>query len=56
MSMHPVESTLYISRVLLPLLIPAHPLHFLFLLMNTTLMPIPGHSGHLELLGNEYHW
>lgn len=56
MSMHPIESTLYISRVLLPLLIPASPLHFYFSLYNTTLMPIPGHSGHEELLGNAYHW
>jgi sterol desaturase/sphingolipid hydroxylase (fatty acid hydroxylase superfamily) len=56
MSMHPVETTLYLSKILGALFIPAHPLHFLFILYNATLMPIPGHSGHLELLGNEYHW
>lgn len=56
MSMHPVESTLYISRVLLPLFVAAHPLHFYFSLYNTTLMPVPGHSGHEELLGNTFHW
>jgi sterol desaturase/sphingolipid hydroxylase (fatty acid hydroxylase superfamily) len=52
MSMHPVETTLYLSKMLGALLIPAHPLHFLFMLYNATLMPIPGHSGHKELLGN----
>ena len=56
MSMHPVETTLYLSKILGALVIPAHPVHFLFILYNATLMPIPGHSGHLELLGNEYHW
>jgi len=56
MSMHPVESILYLSKIAGVLLIPAHPLHLLFLLFNATLMPIPGHSGHLEALGNEYHW
>lgn len=59
LSMHPIETTIYLSKVLLPLAFPSHsmhPIHFLFLLYNATLMPIPGHSGHLELLGNEYHW
>jgi hypothetical protein len=56
LSMHPVESALYLSKVLLPLALPhAHMLHFLFMLYNATLMPIPGHSGHEEALGNEYH-
>ena len=55
-SMHPVESVLYLSKIAGVLLIPAHPLHLLFILFNATLMPIPGHSGHLEALGNEYHW
>lgn len=52
MSMHPVETTLYLSKVLGALAISAHPIHFLFMHLNATLMPIPGHSGHLELLGN----
>lgn len=57
LSMHPVETITYLSKVLLPLIIPSfHPVHFLFMLYNATLMPIPGHSGHEELLGNEYHW
>jgi sterol desaturase/sphingolipid hydroxylase (fatty acid hydroxylase superfamily) len=56
MSMHPVESILYLSKILGALLIPSHPLHFFFIVYNSTLMPIPGHSGHEELLGNEYHW
>ena len=56
MSMHPVETLLYLSKILGALVIPAHPLHLLFILYNATLMPVPGHSGHLELLGNEYHW
>jgi len=55
MSMHPVESILYLSKILGGLLF-CHPLHFLFILFNSTLMPIPGHSGHMEALGNEYHW
>jgi lathosterol oxidase len=55
MSMHPVESILYLSKILGGL-VCTHPLHFLFILFNATLMPIPGHSGHLEALGNEYHW
>ena len=55
-SMHPVESIVYLSKIAGVLFIPAHPLHLLFILFNATLMPIPGHSGHLEALGNEYHW
>jgi len=56
MSMHPVESIVYLSKIAGVLFVPAHPLHLLFMLFNATLMPIPGHSGHLEALGNEYHW
>ena len=49
-------STFLGSAISDPKFIPAHPLHLLFILFNATLMPIPGHSGHLEALGNEYHW
>ena len=57
LSMHPIESAIYLSKVFIPFLFTtAHPLHFLFMLYNATLMPIPGHSGHQEALGNEYHW
>ena len=54
--MHPVESIVYLSKIAGVLFVPAHPLHLLFMLFNATLMPIPGHSGRLEALGNEYHW
>lgn len=57
LSMHPIESAVYLSKVLIPLCVAgAHPLHFAFLLWNATLMPVMGHSGHEEMLGNEYHW
>jgi hypothetical protein len=34
MSMHPVETTLYLSKILGALVIPAHPVHFLFILVR----------------------
>ena len=45
-SMHPVESTLYYSAMLVPALLGAHPLIFLFYKFDLTLAALIGHDGH----------
>jgi hypothetical protein len=45
-SMHPVESTIYLSSALFPaLFLPQHPVHFLFKKFYTSISPIGGHDG-----------
>jgi sterol desaturase/sphingolipid hydroxylase (fatty acid hydroxylase superfamily) len=45
-SMHPVESTIYLSSCLFPaLFLPQHPIHFLFKKFYTSISPIGGHDG-----------
>ena len=45
LAMHPVETTLYFSLVLIHYVIPSHPLHFLFTLQYNGLAPAHGHHG-----------
>jgi sterol desaturase/sphingolipid hydroxylase (fatty acid hydroxylase superfamily) len=53
MAMHPVEHLLYFSVVLIHLIIPSHPLHFLFNAQHTALTTAHGHSGfHGNVFGN----
>jgi hypothetical protein len=44
--MHPVESFLYFTCALTPLLVAAHPVHFLFIKLHADISPIPGHHGY----------
>ena len=45
LAMHPVESFLLRADVLLFLIIPAHPIHVLFLIMHSTIGAPTSHSG-----------
>ena len=45
LAMHPVETTLYFSHVLIHLIVPSHPLHFLYSLHYNGLAPAHGHHG-----------
>ena len=47
--MHPVEHVIYFSVVLIHLVVPSHPLHFIFNLQHTALSPIQGHSGYDQI-------
>ncbi len=53
-SMHPVEHLLYLSSLLVFLLVPAHPLHMLFLAYWLTLATATSHSGYQELIVGNY--
>jgi len=57
LSMHPVEHFLYYTCTLLPLVIPFHPLHFLFAKFHADIAPIGGHDGIAHPGGDAaYHW
>ena len=45
LSMHPIETLLYLSGLLIHLVIPTHPVHFLFHVYALTLNPALSHSG-----------
>ena len=45
MAMHPVETILYLSVVLIHWVVPSHPFHFLFNLQHAALGPAGGHHG-----------
>jgi len=45
MAMHPVETFLYFSVVLIHWIVPSHPFHFIFNLQHTGLSPACGHHG-----------
>jgi sterol desaturase/sphingolipid hydroxylase (fatty acid hydroxylase superfamily) len=45
LAMHPVEHVLYFSGVLILWIVPAHPLHVIFQLLETGLSPAPAHAG-----------
>jgi sterol desaturase/sphingolipid hydroxylase (fatty acid hydroxylase superfamily) len=45
LAMHPVEHLLYFSGVLILWIVPAHPLHVVFQLLETGLSPAPAHAG-----------
>ena len=45
MAMHPIEHLLYLSRWLIFLVLPAHPIHMLYVMQRTGLGPATGHTG-----------
>lgn len=45
LSMHPVESLLYFTGVLIHLVVPSHPLHSMFQLIHAGLSPAKSHVG-----------
>lgn len=49
LAMHPIEHVLYFSGVLIYCIVPAHPLHIVFLLQVTALVPAQGHAGFQHL-------
>jgi sterol desaturase/sphingolipid hydroxylase (fatty acid hydroxylase superfamily) len=46
LSMHPIEHLVYFSASFTPLLLPLHPIHFLFQTIYSRLSPIAGHDGY----------
>ena len=52
LSMHPIEHLFYFSTILIHLVIPTHPLHFVFHIQQTALRAIQGHSGYDQLILN----
>ena len=53
-SMHPVEHVLYLSSLFILLVVPAHPIHMLFLAYWLTLATATSHSGYQELILGNY--
>lgn len=45
LAMHPIEHALYFSGVLIFWILPCHPLHIIYLLQVTALVPSQGHAG-----------
>lgn len=45
LAMHPIEHLLYFSVVLIHVIVPSHPLHFIFNSQHTAFTPAPGHCG-----------
>ncbi len=50
MSMHPVEHVMFLSPVLIHLILPAHPLHVLFMMQHLSLRASSSHTGYEKLL------
>jgi sterol desaturase/sphingolipid hydroxylase (fatty acid hydroxylase superfamily) len=46
LSMHPIEHLFYYSCTLLPLLLPLHPMHFLYAKFHADIAPVGGHDGY----------
>ena len=56
-SMHPVESSAYYSAMLIPALLGAHPMIFLFYKFDLTIAALIGHDGHgAPSTGSHDHW
>lgn len=56
-SMHPVESTLYYTAALMPVVFGAHPLVFLLYKVDLSLAALWGHDGHVNPgAGSQPHW
>ena len=56
LSMHPVEHVVYFSCVFFPcLVLPQHPLHFLFNHYHVLISPLPGHDGYDFPGGGSYY-
>jgi len=45
MSMHPIETIIYMSVAAIHWVVPSHPFHFLFDLQHTAISPASGHHG-----------
>lgn len=46
LSMHPIEHLFYFSCTLIPMIIPQHPIHFLFNKVHAEISPVAGHDGY----------
>ena len=53
LSMHPVEHLIYLSGVLIYWIIPSHPFHACYLLLNLGIGPIFGHTGYHKIVVNQ---
>lgn len=63
MAMHPVEHLFYFSVVLIHLVVPSHPIHFILNSQHTALTPSGGHHGYegpilngVVPTGSYFHW
>ena len=56
MSMHPIESAIFLSPVLIHLILPSHPLHIIFHISWLSIGPVGTHCGFaaLKIRGKEY--
>ena len=52
-SMHPLEHLIYLSGFLIHWIVPSHPIHVLYNLMDAALTPANGHSGFHRIEVNE---
>lgn len=50
MSMHPVEHIIYLSSVLIHLVLPSHPIIFLYHIYTRTMVPAFSHAGFQQLV------
>ena len=50
MSMHPIEHLMFLSPVLIHLVLPAHPLHIIFMMQHLCLRASSSHAGYEKLL------
>jgi len=57
LSMHPVEHFFYYTVTLLCLILPLHPIHFLYAKYHADIAPIGGHDGYASPAGNgDFHY
>jgi sterol desaturase/sphingolipid hydroxylase (fatty acid hydroxylase superfamily) len=58
LAMHPVEHVVYFSRILWPVhfMLTVHPVLVLYTNVRAMLGPAPGHHGHKELYGGQFHY
>ncbi len=56
-TVHPVESSLYYSAALIPVMMGAHPIIFLLFKFDLTMAALVGHDGHaFPGAGSQPHW
>lgn len=55
LSMHPAEQLIYFSRSLWMLLLPCHPVVYLFSNLRAMIGPAPGHHGFEDWSGSRFH-
>ncbi|MER8401449.1 sterol desaturase family protein [Mesorhizobium sp. M1348] len=53
MSMHPIEHVIYMSSVVIHLVLPSHPIHFLFHLQQKVLLAVSSHGGYESVTATE---